>query len=352
MLDSQYVPFGAAESPRPFRFPAKDRSVHGNEAVAMSTLGIGGIDVPYVAEMKIVASEFGSYISFLAASMSLAQTTSTPARCRPRRMSPIPAKNSAARSRGAVVWGVTARRLSGRSERFPGLSMQDRRRHDLRRVAQRHVLPDSHYVPAFRRQHGGDPGVTLTVAADLRAPIFAVGGRHSAMFGMPIAAVDEHGNARPWKNNVGVNAHRIRDNRVVLAKTQATSMQFGPQAALRRGVHSAIRLHRPACRGVCRLGCRRQRLHGASSSSSSSAPNPSRSALQALRSAIRRQAPARLWRRDLEQELLEPRRTGQPQDMSNERPGSRAHGAVRPRPRPALELRPPTWRWSRPGERV
>ena len=84
--------------PKPFRPPARERSLQGKDAVARETVGISEGERPWISpDLKwcgLLGKE-AKYISSFWESMSLANATPQPAFSRPILIRPMPAKNSA-----------------------------------------------------------------------------------------------------------------------------------------------------------------------------------------------------------------------------------------------------------------
>src|SRR5579862_1180769 len=80
----------------PRRAPANERSLQGNDAVAKATSGTSRAS-SLCTSPKInspLSLKWWQYICRLSSSMSLAKATRQPARSKPRRIKPMPAKNS------------------------------------------------------------------------------------------------------------------------------------------------------------------------------------------------------------------------------------------------------------------
>jgi hypothetical protein len=172
-------------------------------------------------------------------------------------MNELPPRSRGARSHaGPAAWGLMPRAVGGSGHRqvVDGAhvvthdSLGDR----LRQL----VLPGPEYPPARGGQGGVDRAVPGGVAGELRLPIGGVCAREVAVLGaaMPEAAVYEHREPRPGKDDVGSNEAAGDTNGQVDSESQPAPVQLAAKRELGAAVATPVASHSLADLGGGRLG--------------------------------------------------------------------------------------------------
>src|SRR2546429_1026613 len=187
---------------RPWRAPARQRSLHGNDAVASPTVGTwAGFSLWMSSTMNSpVSPKCSLYICHLSWSMSFASAISQPAFSRPMRMRPMPAKNSAkVFSNG---WLITCAGIFASSA--GGIQLSNDVLADSRRVAQR-MSPKPNYAPARRLERANAGAVAADIARYFLLPVAAIRRGHAAVAGSRVK------NNRPRKRLDAQRGKRNQD---------------------------------------------------------------------------------------------------------------------------------------------
>lgn len=120
------------------------------------------------------------------------------------------------------------------------------------------MRPEAQHAPARRLEERGGLEVALAVAGDLLGPVGAVALRHGEVLraAVPVAPVDEHGEAASHEGDVDRAARRARHLPAQPIPGQAPPAQRPPQLQLGTGVLRPVAEHRASGRLAGRPGVR------------------------------------------------------------------------------------------------